>query len=328
MVDLNKVKDDPEAQLAGLTSAIKASKNNADLYARRAIVYLKQREFEKALSDADQAVKLSKDQTEHLFVKAQVLRALKSEGEALKLALQAERKGYQNVMLYVLLSDLYFQLKQFDKAKKYNKLAIKTAPSNEYVLYYNGRIAAATGDTAVAVNAYRKALQTEPEFFELKRELAGLYVAGKDFEQGQLYLEQAQKLDSTDGLLWYYQGKIYQSTERTDSAVWSYNKAVSLADTLTGAHHQLGYIHFARGNYNLAAAHLEKAADRYGKTVRFLTTFATSYEHLGEDRKALEQYEKLVSLEPKYSYAYQKIARLKSRLATTVNDSTIVVPED
>lgn len=158
MVDLNKVNNDPETDLANLDEAINGSKRNANLYARRATLYLKLDNYDKALADADEALKLSKNNPEYLFLKAQALRSLKREGEALQAALHAERNGYQNATLYVLLSDLYVQLKQFEKARQYNNLAYKLAPNDEFVLYYRGRIATAAGDTAAAISNYKKAI--------------------------------------------------------------------------------------------------------------------------------------------------------------------------
>lgn len=324
MVNLKEITDNPEAQLASLNAAIQTSKQQANLYARRAMLYLREQELGKALADASEAVRLSGNAPENLFLKAQVLRAMKREGEALQLALQAERNGFENELLYVLLTDLYFQLGQYHKAKQYNNLAYKLSATDAYVLYYRGRLAAVSGDTAVAVKNYRQALKDAPGFFELNRELAGLYVAGKDSAQAHVSLNRAKALESKDGMLWYYQGEQYQHVGKKDSAIWSYRKAIGLADTLVAAHHQLGYMLYAQGNYGRASKHLEKASGKYGKSVRFLTTLAGSYERTGQEQKALEQYEKLVKLEPAYSYAHQKVARLKSRLAKTVDDSTSI----
>lgn len=324
MVDLEEVTDDQEGQLNALNAAIRSSRKDASLYARRAVLYLQQQEPEKALTDANEAVRLSGNEPVNLFVKAQALRALNREGEALSFALQAERNGYQNVPLYVLLSDLYLRLQQFDKAREYNNLAYKLSPSDEYVLYYRGRIAAAAGDTTAAERNYKLAAEQVPDFFEPKRELAGIYIAGKDFNNAQKYIAPAQKQNNTDGLLWFYKGRLYQATEKPDSAIWSYSKAVELADTLIEAHSRLGYLHYARGHYDKAIAHLEKAAGEQSNAVRFYTTLASSYERTGQYRQALVQYEKLVSLEPAYSYAHKSIARLRKMIATIVIDSTAV----
>jgi tetratricopeptide (TPR) repeat protein len=318
MVNLNATLDNPESQLASLNVAIQNSDQQADLYARRAVILLRQQKLEKALADASEAVLLSKNAPYNLFVKAQVLRAMNKEDEALQLALRAERNGFENVLLYVLLSDLYYKLGQYSNARQYNNLAFKLSPSDRYVLYYKGKLAAVKGDTTTALKSYIKALEQEPVFFELMRELAGIYVARKELETARPYLANAIKLNKTDGLNWFYQGKFYQISEKTDSAIWSYNKAIRLADTLMAAHKQVGYLHFARGNYERAIVHLEKASQMYGNSARLLTVLASSYERTTQDQLAIENYEKLIKLDPGNTYGYQRIARLKGKLLKPV----------
>lgn len=327
MVDLERVTDDHQARLAALNEAIRNSKQDDALYARRAVLYLQLQELEKALADANEAVRLSKNEPANLFIKAQVLRSLKREGEALSLALQAERNGYHNALLYVLLSDLYLRLKQNDKAREYNNLAYKLSPKDEYVLYYRGRIAAAAGDTATAIKFYEQAVAQGPDFFEPKRELAGIYTLVADFKVASDYIKAAQKQNNKDGLLWYYRGRLYQAAEKPDSALWNYNKAVAVADSLTDAHSRLGYLYYARGNYEKAIKHLTKVESERKNAVRFYTTLGSIYERTGQYRQALEQYEKLVNLEPAYVYAHQSIARIKSRFTSIVADSTSVQDE-
>ncbi len=76
MVNLSEVKEDPEGQLRNLNEAIRRSKRDGSLYTRRAVVYLRQGALEKALADANDAVRLTKNDPFSLFVKAQVLRAM------------------------------------------------------------------------------------------------------------------------------------------------------------------------------------------------------------------------------------------------------------
>lgn len=326
MVNLEELTDDPEAKLTSLNAAITNSRQNAGLYARRGVLYLQQQELDKALADANEAVRLSKNEPANLFVKAQVLRALNREGEALSLALQAERNGFQNAMLYILLSDLYLRLQQPDKARQYSNLAYKLSPSDEFVLYYRGRVAAIKGDTTEAVKHYKLATEQASEFFEPLRELAGVYVAGKDFVTAQSFIDEALKQKNKDALLWYYQGRLYQGTEKTDSALWSYHKAIGIADTLAAAHRQIGYLYYTRGNYNRAITHLVKVAGHAGETARLLSTLASSYERTGQYERALEQYEKMSKMDQSHPYANKSIAKLRSKgITTTRKDSTAVL---
>ncbi len=314
MVNLEVVTDNPEAQLTNLSAAIELSTNDGSLYARRAIVLLRKGELEEALSDAEMAVKLSKNTPASLFVKAQVLYALGKPEEALPLALRAERNSYQSASLYVLLSELYLQRRDLRQAREYVRRAIELSPADEYALYYSGRVQEAATDTALAISSYTAALEQAPDFMEPQRELAGIYIARKDYGTARQFVEAARKLAPQDARLWYYQGRLYQEQQKPDSAFAYFEKALELNDSLPGAHFHYGLERYKRGDNEGAIFHLERASGAYRKDPRHLTALASAYERVGLYRNALEQYRLLLALDSRYSYANQSISRLKFKI--------------
>ncbi len=314
MVNLEEMADRPEAQLSNLTNAIARTGGDGSLYARRAIVLLRQGELTKALADANEAVRLSKRDPATWFVKAQVLRALGRQDEALALALQAERNSYQSSSLFVLLGDLYLQRHDYRQARAYINQALDISPADEYAFYYRGRIQAETGDTARAVRSYKKALEQAPDFMEPQRELAGIYLARKEFETAGGLVQSAMALASDNGQLWLYKGLLHQVRQQPDSALVSFEKALALNDTLQGAHFWLGLELHQQGDNVGAIEHLEKAASTYGNNLKFMATLANCYERIGQYQKSLEQYQRLLAAEPRYTYVHQSISRLKSKI--------------
>jgi tetratricopeptide (TPR) repeat protein len=266
----------------------------------------------------NKALELNKSDMGNLFLKAQVLRAMGNVTEALPLALKAERNSFQSVALYVLLSDLYLQLKQPQKAAIYSVKALKLVPRNEFALYYNGRVSEATGDTARATNSFRLALKEAPDFAEARRELAGALINQKKYDEAVLHLDKAMKQVPKDAMLWFYRGQLYQETQKTDSALWSYNQALSLNDSLQLVQLRAGELLYLRGDNAGAIAHLEKAAREYGHSVKYITMLASAYERTGQNIKALEQYQRLDALQPGYTFADQSIARLKAKLTRPI----------
>jgi tetratricopeptide (TPR) repeat protein len=315
MVHLEAVTvEDPEKQLVSLTDAINRSKRDGSLYARRAMVLLRRGELDKALEDVDVAISLSTNEPAYYFVKAQVLYLMGRSEEALPLALQAERNSYQSASLYVLLAELYLQRREYAKASQFIGQALELSPENEYAFYYNGRILAAKGDTTNALRNYKQALEQQPDFMEPHRELAGLYLTRGETGPAKAHVTKVGQLAPQDPLLWYYKGLLHLDAQRRDSALYTFSEAVALTDTLQGAHYQLGLLLHARGEYETALEHLNRAQKAYGKKQKYLSVKASSYERLGENLAALRTYERMVALEPKHTYALQSIARLKYRL--------------
>lgn len=324
MVNLQQVKDDPEAQLVNLNAAIEQTGSDGSLYARRSVVLLRKGELEQALIDANKAVKLTRNEPSSLFVKAQVLRTMGKPEEALPLALQAERNSYQISSLYVLLGDLYLQRNDYQQAQAYLNKAQELSPDDEFAFYYKGRVHEATGDSARAKQNYRNALEQAPVFVEAQRELAGLFIAEGDFASARPYLASALKAAPKDGIIWYYKGLVQKAEQEPDSAVLAFTRAVSLNDTIQGAHYRLGIQQHAAGNNEAAIAHLQKAAASYKGDTKFQTTLASAYERTGQYKLSLATYQRLVEAEPTYTYAYQAISRIKSKLVKPKPDSTVV----
>ncbi len=324
MVNLQEVKDDPAVQLTNLNAAIERSRRDGSLYARRAVALLRTGKLEQALEDAEQAVQFTKNDPYAMFVKAQALRALGRQEEALPLALQAERNAYQTSSLYVLLGELYLQRKEYEQARRYLQKAQELAPTDEFAFYYKGRVQEATGDTANAMNNYRLALQQSSGFMEPQRELAAILVSRGDYAEAKPYLFKAQRLAAKDYKLLYNQGLVYEAEQKQDSAMWAFNKALSINDTLSGAHYRLGFYQHKLGNNEEALAHLLKAYSKYKNKPEYLTKLASAYERTGRTRDALTTYQRLVAVEPRYTYGYQAIARLKYRLAKPTPDSAAV----
>ncbi|GAB3816017.1 hypothetical protein GCM10028895_10790 [Pontibacter rugosus] len=328
MVNLQEVKNDPEVQLTNLNAAIERSGRDGSLYARRAVALLRIGMLEQALQDAEEAVKLTKNEPSTLFVKAQVLRALGKADEALPLALQAERNSYQTASLFVLLGELYLSRHEYEQAKQYIQKAQDLAPTDEFAYYYKGRVQEATGDTLKSIQNYRNALAQAPDFMEPKRELAAILIAKEDYAAAKPYLLSAQKVAPEDAKLWFNHGLLYQAERKQDSAVVAFNKALSINDTISGAHYRVGLYQHGLGNNEEAVLHLQKAYNTYKNKPDYLSKLASAYERTGQFSSALITYQRLIAVEPRYTYAYQAVARLKYKLAKPQPDSAAVRLQD
>ncbi|WP_083704081.1 tetratricopeptide repeat protein [Pontibacter indicus] len=313
MVNLEAVAvEDPAKQLVSLSEAIERSKRDGSLYARRAMVLLRQGELDKALSDVDEAIKLSKEPA-NFFVKAQVLYLMGRREEALPLALQAERNSYESSSLYVLLTELYLDRKEYAKAAHFARQALELSPDDPQVVYYKGRVSEVTGDTAVAMKHYQQALTYKPDFAETHRALARLYLAQQEPAQARKHTEQGLRVSPKDPQLWLYKGMLQLQVARKDSALASFENALALSDTMQAAHFQLAQLRHGLGENELVLQHLEQAP-RYSSQLKYLSVRASSLERTGENVAALRTYERMLAIEPKHTYARQSIARLRYKL--------------
>lgn len=315
MVDLHALSvEDPEKQLVNLTDAIGRSKRDGSLYARRAMVLLHKGELDQALADANEAILLTRNNPAHYFVKAQVLYLMGRNEEALPLALRAERNSYESASLYLLLTELYLDQRDYPKAGRFALQALELAPDDAQAVYFQGRVQEMNGDTSAAMTQYRHAIALQPDFALPHRELASLYLARQEPKLASTHANKVIRLMPKDAMAWYYKGVLQLQTQRRDSALLSFEHALSLAgDTLQDAHYQIALLQHGLGEYGLALQHLE-AAPKYSRTLKYLSVRASSLERVGENLAALRTYERMLAIEPKHTYAVQSVARLRYKL--------------
>ena len=313
MVNLAAVAvEDPAKQLISLSEAIERSKRDGSLYARRAMVLLRQDELDRALSDVNEAIRFSKDPANY-FVKAQVLYLMGRREEALPLALQAERNSFESSSLYVLLTELYLDKGENVKAAQFAKQALELSPEDPHAVYYMGRVSEVKGDTTVAIRLYQQALKSNPDFAETHRSLAGLYLAQHELAQANKHTAHGLKLKPDEPQLWYYKGMLQLQSTRKDSALISFEKALAFSDTMQAAHFQLAQLQHGLGSFEIALQHLEKSS-RYSGMLKHMSVRASSLERIGENLAALRTYERMLMIEPKHTYARQSVARLRYKL--------------
>jgi len=298
MLNLPQVAGISEIKLSDLNTAIRRNRNNAGLYARRAVFYQENNQPAKALQDIDLAIDLDANKGEYYFQKALILRQNGKVSSAQVAAADAEKLGYKGSEIYILQAELLIRLTNYSEAIEKVNVALAAIPNHEYALFYRGVARAALADTASAIINFRRAVQSAPDFINPYLQLASIYNGKKDYEKSFYYLNRAEKLDSLNGYLWYQKGLRYNGLHQTDSAELSWNKALLLDPKMYKAHYQLGLWNYKRQNYQQVVHHLEKIKHT-PETLPFLPEIlAESYEKTGSFRLALQQYNQVLKEQP------------------------------
>ncbi|MDB5263784.1 MAG: hypothetical protein JWQ14_3067, partial [Adhaeribacter sp.] len=95
-----------EIKITDLNKALKLDRDNAGLYAKRAKLYLQEKQFGKALADIEQAIKFNSNQAEYYFWKALILRDAGQISNALAMAEEAEKLGLKGPNGFFLQAEL------------------------------------------------------------------------------------------------------------------------------------------------------------------------------------------------------------------------------
>lgn len=138
MVNLSKIAPNAEIRLADLNVAISRNRSNANLYARRAMLYLDAKATQQALTDIDHALTLDSDKGDYYFRRALILRDSGQIAKALQAAEAAEKLGVKDPEVYILLAELLIRSKKYPESLAKINLALNDVPTDEYALYYRG----------------------------------------------------------------------------------------------------------------------------------------------------------------------------------------------
>lgn len=303
--------EDPGRILSGiafLNDVIKSNAQSSQNYFKRAELFSQQKNWTDALSDLDEALRISPNNGGYLFSRAAVLRQLKKYDQALADARRAEVLGQDTPQLYTLLGELSQQKRNFREAKLYLAKALQMAPYEGEAYLYNGTLAAKQGDTASAIAFMQRSLELKPRFLESYFELTGIYTRLKSFDEALYYNNTGIKYFPKESSLYYSRGVLYQTTRRLDSALVFYKKATILDTSNYLADYQSGTIYLKWGNYAFAIRSFAKVARQNPKFPQVNFLLGTAFERLGDLTNALDQYKIAIQIDPSNW-------RLKGRLA-------------
>jgi tetratricopeptide (TPR) repeat protein len=136
-----------------------------------------------------------------------------------------------------------------------------------------------SNSTALAIDAYEKVLEFQPDYGPAHINLGTLYYNQEEFVEAEKHYRAAIECDPRYALAWFDLGNVLDETGRIAEAIRAYETAITLAPTYADAY------------YNLALA----------------------YERNREPRKALKHwrnYRKLDSQGPWAVHAYNQIQRI------------------
>lgn len=148
----------------------------------------------------------------------------------------------------------------------------------------------------------------------------GFYTAGLDLKNKNMFLEamaafkKAIMLDKKFDSAYVEMGSIYAKTTSPDSAVWYYNKAISINPLMTTAHIALGnYYRDLKPNYDsaLICYYTALKTDSLNKTTYY--SIAWCYNAKGENEKAIPFAVRALEIDNNYRPAYGELGHAYRR---------------
>lgn len=178
------------------------------------------------------------------------------------------------------------------------KRAIKTKPDYLDAWYNLGNACAALGRYTEAIDAFKQATTINPDFAYAHMNLGVAYGSIGRYHQAITALEHAITIDPNNVDAWFNLGNAYGSVGRGPQAIEAFEKATQIRPDDVYAWCNLGNACAALGRYNRAIDAFRQALKIKPDYPDPLFNLGLTYLNIGDKPSALQQYETLKTLNP------------------------------
>lgn len=254
------------------------------------------------------------------------------------------RQSPENGVDYGLkIADTFEKEQRWDEAKQTYRALLDAHPDSDAVLRRFASLHVRLGETSQAISVYETLIALHPAENSLYHALSDIYQQRQEFASAQRLYQQAIEAGRTQPDMYSALGQLYQRQGEADEALGAYRKAIEAGEARFAVYQQIEQLYLAQKKatelnflweqYILAnKQHPEQVmllVERYRAqsewlkavtlmkevvanaptNVAFRTALAGLYEEKGMTAESLEQYERILRIQPDHPQAKQKLAQ-------------------
>ena len=296
--------------LDGITALINIDTSNAILYQQRAMIYLSQRDHNKAMRDMLAAIQLDPGNASYLLTLSDIylsMGLLDNCAESLNKALELDPENTESMLK---LSEIHLIRKNYREAIENADKAIVVDKSNPLPYFIKGYIFAEAGDTVNAIKNYLEAIDRNQEYYDAYMQLGLIYsTVGNRIAID--YFNNALNIDPQSIEAIYALAMFYQQAGDAENAIAAYNKLILLDPQNVYANYNLGYVHLVlMGDFEQAIDFFDKALALKPDYFEAIYNLGYCYELLGDYDMARNLYKDVLELEVNYEKAIAGLNRI------------------
>lgn len=279
--------------------------NDANILNLLGLLYISKQKFEPAVSYLSRAFVLKKD----VYIAANLGKAYYMNNQAdsavkiFNLALNIQ----QNDDLYYSLAIAYKKLNDYESAIKSYKKAIEINPEKYNAMFNLANLYKDINDNENALLYAEKALKLNTKDENLFVLLSGCYEYNKNYDNAILMLKHAVLLNPSNSIYFYNLGVLFSKLNMQDNALEAYLRAVELKPDYVEAYVNLSSI-YRNIDEKLAFECLNKAYNINPNASNVLLGFAQIYKDLSDNKKSISFLEKIIKNDKNNAEAYSLLA--------------------
>ncbi|MEQ8220879.1 MAG: tetratricopeptide repeat protein [Candidatus Eremiobacterota bacterium] len=270
--------------------------NAMQAYANRGNIYREKGEYNKALSDFTEAIRLKPYKAEIYATRGSIYTELKEYGKAMDdlnhaLKLKPDLSG-----AYLNRGNLYRLKGDNNKAiSDYNE-ALKFTPDYAGALYNRAIIYDMAGDYNKAIADLTQAIKYKADYVEAYQDRGNIYYKTGNHDNALNDFNRLLILNPGAARGYIMRGNIYTDTNRYSEALMDFNKAIEIEPRSIEAFNGRGTVYGLMNDYDRAIDDFTKALSVDKNSIQSYYNRAFTYMKKGDCKKAGEDVKKLESL--------------------------------
>ncbi len=210
------------------------------------------------------------------------------------------------------IADLYMKFQQPDEALNEYIILIKKDPKNPKHYYKAGQLYEAKNMTDQALTYFKKTISADPKYSQAYASLGLLLFKCKQIAEAEKSIATALKLNPDNNETLYYHGKILRGKKDYGHALTAFEKAARKQEIRTKCYLERGCCYMETNNFEKAIFEFTRAIQSSKQSsdneVLFSRYYlAQCYEKQRNIDKAIEQWEAISAVKPRFKDVAQKL---------------------
>ncbi|MBL7919595.1 MAG: tetratricopeptide repeat protein [Bacteroidia bacterium] len=283
---------------------------NAILYVKRSGIYVNLKQLPEAVNDAKRAIKIDSTKSEYYMALIDAYYAQNNTRLAKESLEMVEKKFPDNPDALLKLSELYFLVRQYQKAIDYVNKALKINDRSAKAYYLKGSIYRESGDTTRAVSSLETAIEQDGKFENAFIDLGVMYAARKNPIALQYY-NNALKINPANENTIYARAKLLQDIGKIDEAIIEYKSILQKNKNCENCYYNLGaiYLEIKKDN-KTALENFTNAIALNPNSVQAYFARGYTYAKLKDKESAKADYNMCLKIRPGFEAAIQALNEL------------------
>nr|WP_278252118.1 tetratricopeptide repeat protein [Deferrivibrio essentukiensis] len=187
-----------------------------------------------------------------------------------------------------MLSDVYINQKEYEKAAEYLEKAISLNSNFPSIKIKLAEVYKQLGDNKKYISLLESLVDdySGKERVYVLRQIAASFYEIKDYDNALKYFKLILQDSPEDTQALFYTGIAYEAKGETDKAIEYYEKAYNVRNDYSEPLKRIAYLLFVKKEYDKAVNYLDKVEDT-GKDIEFFRLKAAIYENNGDIEKAI-----------------------------------------